>query len=728
MKKCKTKIGLVIVFLSTFVLVPPVFAQQDAEQLFQSGVYKANVEGDLESAIEIFERIIRDFPENRSVAAQALLYLGSSFEKLGSQKAENTYQRLIEEYADQLIAVSEARIRLQKMRYDELANGIQSEDSVPDYQLALDADVPSAHPLREKQFDLSPDGKRIVYQGKDGLYVSDITGTLRQRIVAHNPDRTTWQVIWVHVGGPRWSPDGTWIAYKTGRRPSSNSDEYIYTLAIVSPDGKQNRVLAPELDPQPGRGLCWLPDGSGLTYLSSAGFQTINLDGKLIKTVKGKFHGLSKIFEYSPDGRWLLLHQKPKLLTDSYEIDVSVIPASGGDTIWITHSDGFDGQPNWSADGRTIYFISERSQNLNVWKVSFDSQSGKVGDDFKQVTFFTDARIMFPNVIGVQNKILFSLDKKTNTVHVADVADPETYVTLARGVKPALSPDGKTLYYVGEGSSDEDQGIFAIVTDDGTPQRLTKVRPAAGAKDLSPDGRTLAYFSDVEGGQGLYALSVDGGEPRLLMKNECGDCCADPRWSPDGETLAYTYKDGLYTISASGGDSKKLSTLYLWESWTVRWSPDGKYIAALAYQEGEKENAVYVVPAEGGEAKLLSGDNKDYKEGLEWTPDGQSLVYHLSRKNSKILKTYLDGRPPELFLEKPDGWYYFGVWAPDGKSYYFRNWVDEAWYLSIYDSESGKFSRFSKNARLPNWSADGKTIAWSTERAIRQLWVMEDTQ
>ena len=110
--------------------------------------------------------------------------------------------------------------------------------------------------------------------------------------------------------------------------------------------------------------------------------------------------------------------------------------------------------------------------------------------------------------------------------------------------------------------------------------------PVSKEKDLSPDGKTLAYFSDADNRRGLYTLSVNGGEPTLLHESDCEECCKSVHWSPDGKSLTYNSGDGLYLIPSTGGEPKKLATLKGWESWTISWSPNGEYIAALGYKEG----------------------------------------------------------------------------------------------------------------------------------------------
>jgi tetratricopeptide (TPR) repeat protein len=104
-----------VVFALVLVVASSVYGRQSAGVLLQSGLYKEDVNGDLEAAIAIYERVLKEFPKDRPVAAKALLHIGSCYEKMGKQEAQKAYQRLIQEYADQLEPVTQARVRLSKL-------------------------------------------------------------------------------------------------------------------------------------------------------------------------------------------------------------------------------------------------------------------------------------------------------------------------------------------------------------------------------------------------------------------------------------------------------------------------------------------------------------------------------------------------------------------------------------------------------------------------------------
>lgn len=725
MKQFRNRV--VIALALSFVVHTVVAAQTDPEELLQSGVYKEEVEGELEGAIKIFEKIIAEYPQNRPVAAQALLHLGSSYEKLGNLKAEDAYQRLIEEFGDQHSMVSEARMRLQKMRIRELTEGMQERGAGPTYRIALDEDAPQIRPSR--QYDFSPNGEQIVYQGKDGIYVSDATGTLRRQLVAQGDGPNDWFVVFPKVGQARWSPDGKQIAYFAGNRrpPGDDPNDLIWTIFVIDAEGGAPRQLVDHLDPEPYGGLCWTPDGKGLTYLALEGAKTMDLNGKIVSRVALERNSAStRLTGYSPDGRWFALTLKADLMSgNNYDTDVYIVPTSGGEVVQLTFIHGFDGMPVWGSDSRSVYFISSRGGedvNSNIWKLRVDPQTGERLGEPEQVTFFTDAQIVHPQVVSDGDRIAFTLEKKKHTIHVAPDGKPEEYRSLARGVYPQISPDGKTVYYVGEGP--DQQGIFAISSNGGKPERLTTTMPHINLSDLSPDGESLTYFASLNDERGLYVLPLSGGDPRLLATTGCDECCTAPRWSPDGKSIAYIYTDGLFLVSKSDGQPKLLATLYNWEAWTLTWSPDGQYIAALGYPE-QGNNAVYIVPTAGGEPRLIS-DLNDYKEGLEWHPDGKSLTYHLSKSKSQTYRAWLDDRPPELFLDKSDAWDYTGCWSPDGKLYYLLSFKDSKAFVDAYDINTEEFTPFGEDAGLPIWSGDHKTIVWTTEKSIRQLWLMED--
>src|SRR5262249_3662118 len=85
---------------------------QNGNDLFQQALIKERTQGDVPSAIRIYERIVREFPSNRLLVAKALFQIGSCYEKLNDAQARKYYQQVVNEFGDQVNFASEARKRL----------------------------------------------------------------------------------------------------------------------------------------------------------------------------------------------------------------------------------------------------------------------------------------------------------------------------------------------------------------------------------------------------------------------------------------------------------------------------------------------------------------------------------------------------------------------------------------------------------------------------------------
>lgn len=506
----------------------------------------------------------------------------------------------------------------------------------------------------------------------------------------------------------------------------------VYAIFVISPDGGTPQQVSPAFHSEAGgpiiRTFCWTADSQHLTYVVAhgprKGVYTLGLDDNKSQSIPVKAHWSMELGSYSPDGRWLAFNVRNE------DTDIWIL-ATGGQLLRLTQALGFDGHPTWARDGRGIYFVSARSGAWNIWRLTIETETGLREGEPQQLTFFSDARVMFPRALGDGGRITFALSKTSSTIHVANASRPEQARTVVRGRAPQLSPDGQTIYYVGEGPGVE--GIFAVPREGGTPRRLTQHRPVASQKwlplfDLSGDGQTLAYVTQLGEGSGLFTLPVRGGDPQLLLEID-GKQGVVPQWSPDGSQLAYAHGKGLYVIPPAGGKPRELAHLHEWEEWTVRWSPDGKFLAAFsADRYPESENAVFVVPASGGELRQLTPDDM-YKDGLEWHPDGQRLTYQVALGKSETRQAYLDGRPPSLLFDAPDMWDYVGIWAPDGRRFFFVSFdVRKKGHsgVYVYDEASGDITLFSLDAAPPRWSRDEKTIVWTTQKEVRQIWVMEN--
>ncbi len=210
-----------------------------------------------------------------------------------------------------------------------------------------------------------------------------------------------------------------------------------------------------------------------------------------------------------------------------------------------------------------------------------------------------------------------------------------------------------------------------------------------------------------------------------------------------GDQIVFTYAGDLYTVPATGGTARRLTSDVGFEMF-ARFSPDGKQIAFTGQYDGNTE--VYVMPAEGGTPRRLTYTATLHRDDVSdrmgpnnivmgWTPDGQRIVFR-SRMRSfndfigQLYTVSLDGGLPEP-LPLPRGG--FCSYSPDGKKLAynrvfreFRTWkryrggmADDVW---IYDFETKKTDDLTAGSRdvsdpdepadvhpqniIPMWSGD----------------------
>jgi tricorn protease len=491
-----------------------------------------------------------------------------------------------------------------------------------------------------RYMDVSDSQIAFVYGGD--IWVMPKTGGTAIQ-VTNSPGEESW---------PRFSPDGKSIAYTA--RYHGNADVYV----MPTQGGVPVRVT---YQSHYDRMVEWHPDGKRLLFASPREngqrrvnqFFLVSKDGGLPEKLKIPYGELAS---FSPDGKQLAYITK---ITENYPFkryrgglssDIILYNFSDCSAENITDNHAIDGKPAWQGDN--IYFLSDQGENmrLNIWVYKTDTKS------ISQVTNFDDFDISYmsagpQNLVFEKGGVLYLMDAGTAEYREVDVnviSDLSVEIPRAQKVSNSIAnmtagPEGKRIVFEARGE------LFNVPLKEGYSLNLTR---SSGAFDQqpgwSPDGRYIAFWSDMSGEYEIYMQKSDGSTKAEKLTNRKKGFGYKLHWSPNSQKIAYI--DETNTISILDIASKEVTVAgnTRWNvghgarfAHPIAWAPNSKWIA-FSQRLGNANSAIFLFDVEKKKSyQATSGFFEDMRP--TFSVDGKYLFYLTNRSYSAIYSDMQDG-------------------------------------------------------------------------------------
>jgi len=267
MRRIKFFISVFGIFLmmSSIVMILYADTQQSAKELYEAAVFKKDADGDLKGAIEIFSKILVQFPNDRKIASKAQLQIGVCYEKLGQTNIKHAlaaFQKVINNYPQQFDEVTIAKQKLMDLQ----RAAIPSKAEKPEFTIKKIWTGPEADGLGK----ISPDGRFIAFTDwtTGDLAVLDLTTGKKNRLT----NKGNWMKSQEFALFLAWSPDGKQIAYNWWGATS-----YIDMRVIDASGSKPPRIVHNMKNPESGGAFIigWTPDGKSVVtaFAEESGLQ-----------------------------------------------------------------------------------------------------------------------------------------------------------------------------------------------------------------------------------------------------------------------------------------------------------------------------------------------------------------------------------------------------------------------------------------------------------------------
>jgi tricorn protease len=484
-----------------------------------------------------------------------------------------------------------------------------------------------------------------------------------------NPDVSATQIAFVYAGdiwvvpkaggvasrlssprgeesNPRFSPDGTQIAF------TANYDGNLDVYVVSSQGGEPVRLTH---HPMPDRVIDWHPDGKRVLFASSreSGRQRYN-QFYLVSTTGGMPEKLAVPYgeagSFSPDGSSLAYvpqtqaNRTWKRYRGGWSPDIWTFNLTSFASSNVSKSPAVDEFPMWH--GETIYFMSDRGagQRQNLW--ALDRKAGSA----RQVTDMRDFDVAFPSlgpadIVFSAGGRLYRLELnggKVVDVPVQVVTDRSTLKARAEKVSEliewaSVSPAGKRAVFEARGE------LFSVPAEHGPVMAMTRTSGVAERYPRwSPDGKTLAYWSDRSGEYELTLRPADGGGAEKKITSLGAGFRYAPHWSPDSTKIAFLDQDAnLRVVTLATGQVAEVDKSPIWlahgalENLSLGWSADSRWLTWARPTESTRNPAIFLYDVtKGTKHQATSGYFGDMNPVFD--PEGKYLFFLSDRSFTPV--------------------------------------------------------------------------------------------
>jgi dipeptidyl aminopeptidase/acylaminoacyl peptidase len=288
--------------------------------------------------------------------------------------------------------------------------------------------------------------------------------------------------------------------------------------------------------------------------------------------------------------------------------------------------------------------------------------------------------------------------KPSAVVEPRSLTIEKLYMTRQIG-RPTWSPDGKQIAFISNMSGRNN--LWLVSSDGGFPVQLTVSDQRQTSPTWSPDGKWIAYQSDYDGDElwDIFLVSPKTGKGvNLTQTREIAEM--DPTWSPDGRYLAYLVKpktSAAYEIDVYDmimREVKHITTNTPQDKRNVNpiWSKDGKSIVYTQEQAKGTDSNVFIANVETAESTLLTphaGEHLYFADDI--SPDGKRVLLTANAENGYDNVGLLDIATKKIAWITKDKWEIRGgEFAPDGKRVTFTANVDGNEDIYLHDDATGK--------------------------------------